>query len=314
MLFIEWPDVMRDHPVFRLDSGRIPYTRYHWPYMRQMIRRVHITFLVAWLLITAVTLIAGPSFGSVYDLTSFTVLGIGALSWLAGGFLDVVSVQTGAKLVSEDVLKGRWDLLRLTPVPNQELMQAKHAAARLRVWTMTAAIASVRLTVLSFGLITLLFLSYASVGQNYTIEYWVRLFLYDPINTLIGLLAVGLLALVYVLEPFWRAQAMTALGLLIATRVTRRTMAMLAGFALTFVVWLAQGLMLGVLLYGIQWMDLMIMGSLHGPEFGVSADWWPDELLNLLYSVLISGAILAFLRLIETISLGSLRLRVAESR
>jgi hypothetical protein len=162
--------------------------------------------------------------------------------------LDFAAIVASVNGFSREVIAGRWDLLRLTPYTAGELLAVKHSAARLRVWRMTMLVSVIRLVVMILFLLTTAFNS-VLYGYLFNIgELWA----YLP-----ALPAV----LAYLVEPIWRAQVMTLLGLMISIQVRNALSLTLAAVGAVLAFWVFQLLILG----GFFWITLQLLNSLFYP-------------------------------------------------
>jgi hypothetical protein len=137
---------------------------------------------------------------------------------------------------SGEVIAGRWDLLRLTPYTANDLLAVKHSAARLQVWRMTMVVVDVRLNV-----IILFLLTYAlnNLLDGYAFE----------IGQILTYLPYLPLLIAYIVEPIWRAQLVTLLGLTISIRLRHTVSLMLTAIGTILTLWIAQPLILGGIFY-----------------------------------------------------------------
>ncbi len=233
-----------------------------------------------------------------------------SLAWGAGGLLDVVSIQAGIIPIGDEVLKRRWDLLRLTTLPHWGLVRAKHAAARLRVWRMTSLIVGVRLAVLGFSLLADFAVQLLTIGRSYRLESLILDFVEAPIDMLVTLLTVGAFVLWYVLEPFWRMQALTGLGLWISTRVSHHTMAMLAGFGAALLIWILQAVLLGLL----YWFFYLLLSALSRSYYVDSYDSTSNLFFNVAFCFIVGSSglsIFGFFRLLQSLGLRGAQRQIA---
>ncbi len=153
--------------------------------------------------------------------------GASLLSVLA---VDFRSIAAGVPVISEEIVSGRYELIRLTSISPVEVIVAKYAVARVRAWRITARLMWARALLAGFGL-ALLAWQWFSTGVGSTV---IDLF-YASAALVVGTCG----AAVFVLEPYWRMKAMTALGVAISARVHSGLSAPLAsGLALLAFWWL----------------------------------------------------------------------------
>ena len=259
MLFVKSPYVMLHHPLFQLDSRRIG-----WAWSSQRLRNyswgiaavVHMVVFVVWALLLLVYMLVTQSQGGffvdalVYD-ASLSIVGFMMFVMIAADILlDLVSVQAGVKSINLEMLAGRWDLLRLTSLNERGIVAAKHAGIRLRVWRFTTVIASARLATVALWFFATFAVPYLVIGENTIVEDLLYGVQEDAFSMLVGVMITVLTAVIYVLEPFWRMQSMTALGMVLSAYILNIPLATLAAMATMLAVWLLQCLIALALMFG----------------------------------------------------------------
>jgi hypothetical protein len=174
------------------------------------------------------------------------------LSLLGGGVLDFISLFTSVSAISHEITSGRWDLLRLTALNDQGLVAAKQAAAQVRVWPRLMAFVGMRLALIVVGFLLLLRSFNLDVSRE------------QVLNSLFTSLALIVLALIYLAEPFWRVQAMTALGILMSVRERHAATSLLwSGFSL-LAIWLLQALVVGTVAIAVVLLLVVSFSLLEG--------------------------------------------------
>jgi hypothetical protein len=165
----------------------------------------------------------------------------GILSLLAGFALDFSSIASAVGSVSGEVTAGRWELLRLTPLTSRQIVAAKHGAAQVRAWRAMSLILATRIGVLVIFPLNLVY--------EYLTEPDYNLFSGAALLTVVAVLALmaGSAAL-FVLEPFWRMSAVTALGVAASARAGQPAFGILRALWSLFVFWAGQGLFVGAFL------------------------------------------------------------------
>ncbi|MBC7871408.1 MAG: hypothetical protein H7Y09_11270 [Chitinophagaceae bacterium] len=179
--------------------------------------------------IVALLFLLMPSQRSYQTLES--LIGMVLYASLLDKFIfDALALLTNLGSISEDVERGRWDLVCLSDVSMREFINAKHAAGQMRVWKTTLNVIGSRLAVvllfpLHYYLLPLLVpgrLDTYSPLENIHIGS-----IYDVLNLIFVHLILLLMAAVYVVEPLWRLRTLAAAGLDISSRLTRPTFAVL---------------------------------------------------------------------------------------
>lgn len=183
-------------------------------------------FVIMW----QVMLLRQPSVSSYYTMASFYIIFSMTLVSL---WLDMACLRTSIRAINSEILSGRWDLLRLTPIRIQAILNAKHAAAQVRAWRTLAQVIGLRAALLPIMILWVIF----------SLDYFIT-----PTGTPALFRAQYIISLAYalvftvmlMLEPVWRMRAMTALGVAVSAQTRDQTGAWLLGLAGVFVVWLGQ--------------------------------------------------------------------------
>jgi len=205
--------------------------------------------LALWLLVLVGSVIGGQS-RLAAENALIVVWWMLALSLLAAPALDFVSISTALGSIHGEITAGRWDLLRLTLLPNPQIVAAKHTAAQVRVWRATMLITALRTATVLIGTLNLLLLAFND-------PYFMRGVSFGEwISLLVLLLTGGVTCAIYLLEPLWRMRALTALGVAISARTDHATSAALLGIGAIAVLWIAQIMLLIFLLAGLSMLFL----------------------------------------------------------
>lgn len=225
-----------DDPLFRTDArgvrwgeSRMILRRRWWRWGGQMLLLVIIGVVLffgeQWLE-RAVSTYRRPFYEwFINTLGSFVVLalmGSVALNLL----LDFVGISAGLNTISGDFTFGRVDLIRLTLLRPTHIVASKHAVAQMRVLRMTFRIMWLRVWLVVLGGIAMLIALFDSLARGYES-------LPDLLTTVsvvgVGALTVG----TFLIEPYWRMKAITAMGVMQSARNHSGVGATLnAGFAL----------------------------------------------------------------------------------
>lgn len=239
------------HPLFGVDAKRV-----RWGRSAGFFRRASLIRMVAAALVTAIVW-AGVGFPletlsrqdplrygymDVYDIY-LIMLG---LSLLSGGLLDFSCLAASVGAISREISTGRWDLLRLTALNDSGLVHAKHAAAQARAWPRLMVIIGVRVALAVIGMVMVVGRQAETLNTIASVDFASER--YVAMATTI--VFTGLLATLYVIEPFWRVQAMTAFGVFISVRERHAPSALLSAFFGTLGIWLLQSIVFGAVLMG----------------------------------------------------------------
>lgn len=228
-----------DHPLFRLERRRV-----RWGASSTQLRTftliasglVVVLTLVAWLLSVGYTWDGyGPQTWIGYSLEFLAVAGFAGIA--ADVILDLASLAFTLNSIDVPDNPKWWDLLRLAVDRPESVIIAKHTVAQVRAWRVMVIVLSLRACLALVGVIHLF-------GTTSGFDGYLPPSQYLLIPTLVVFGAT------YVIEPFWRMGAMTALGLRISARVKNTAMAALVGFGAVVAVWIVQAVIMGVILYG----------------------------------------------------------------
>lgn len=167
----------------------------------------------------------------------------------AGLLIDIVGVLASVGSINRQLVTGHWDLLRLTTLDNYDIIYTKHAVTQIQAWRMLTVVFSVRLTTILLFIVQAVFIRY-SYSDETLLENFLDEIPHYPFIAVSVVILVILLMGCYLLEPFWRLRAVTALGMWVSARVRRISSALLAGFGLIPFIWISQGFIL-YLLYQI---------------------------------------------------------------
>lgn len=240
-------------------------------------------WMILWLSVPAlIVFLVCAAFAS--DMLSLSAVAqiVLAVVLLYGVYVDIACLLSAIHSLNREVAQVKMDLLRLTPLHEAGIIAAKHGLSLARTRRLTLIMVGARLGLLSATLL--------DSAQMYDVMgNW------GAIIAQLGF--VLLIFIVFLLEPFWRNEMMTALGIYVSS-LNRTTMSSLltAGFALG-VVWL-----IGLMTVGVASAGLALMASLLLSNIGYSS--LDGALLfglwfNLFFLVLLASAIYGFYHLIE---------------
>ncbi|MCA9903082.1 MAG: hypothetical protein KC547_04420 [Anaerolineae bacterium] len=160
------------------------------------------------------------------------MLAFGIVS-LAGLLIDFLCLVLAGSAISSEIVAGRWTLLRLTTLSSKSIVSAKHASVRLRYWPWLHVLAGMRC-----GVVVLL-----ALWNLDTLRYSSAL----DVFLIIGLFILA--AVPYVIEPFWRTQAMTSVGLFFSALNRSTALTVLTAVFGLFALWLVQAVIVGSVLF-----------------------------------------------------------------
>jgi len=188
-----------DHPIFRYETRRLRYADTIADFLRYTLRWIGTGVLFAFGLMGAIAALAlrseaqlDPTFWG--STCTFAL----AASGIFGLALDYTSASAGLPAFGHELVSGRWQLLRLTPLREASIILAKHAAAQLRVW---------RLVMLMIGL------------RGGLLLIWVIALLIAGDSPMLIALAFTIISISAALEPIARLRGYSALGVYVSARV-----------------------------------------------------------------------------------------------
>lgn len=216
------------HPVFILGTGRLRQAQVG----AQSLRWVFLPGIVvagAWWL--ALALIArsdqGP-FRTIWEGNLFTVAFAGVT--LAAVLVDFFCLVLAGGAINREIETGRWTLLRLTLLSEESTLRAKHAVVRLRVWRLLQVVAGLRCGLCAILAIEIFDFHFSS---SFEVFQAVVLFL--------------VVCVPYVIEPFWRTQALIETGLTVSSLNRSPSLTLLTAVFVLLVLWLVQVVIVGAL-------------------------------------------------------------------
>lgn len=253
------------NPVFRFGVRRLRFGRSAETLNRRsraLILRVSALVLALWLLLVIGEYLSmscarvEPVF-CYYPLVSVSrtfAIGLALLSIGCDVLLDFVCILAGYNTMRMDSDAVHWDLLRLTPMHLEAIINAQHAVAQTRAWLVSVLVVALRIDVLILVLVTafaLPFIFLRNLGDVIGFGYD---FLWLSVVT-----ALVLTAFISVIEPLWRMRAMTALGIGLAARFREPTMAILAAAGNVVGLWIVE-----LIVLGLTWAVSLMTASVFG--------------------------------------------------
>lgn len=257
-----YSDTMKRHPLFRREVRRV-----RWGFSESRLRSyslrvlliAHLLMFLAWLLLSLA--FSTPPAYSYYQQSAITWFVYGSSSQVfllliiaavgANLILDFSSMLAALSAISGEKLAGRWDLLRLTALREEGIVNAKHAVAQVQAWRAMAVTVSTRVATIILGLIIFPFLPLFLLGDDGFFSSLRDSLIQEPFGTLFGFAVIVLTLTVYIIEPYWRMKAMTALGMVISSYILNTPLATLAGIGAIFAVWLVQIVIAAMLVFGL---------------------------------------------------------------
>lgn len=199
----------------------------------------------------------------IYSVNGGIIAALFLLSLLLNFALDFISMQAANRSISEEISRGRWDLLRMTPLKLPGILEAKHQVAQLQAWRSMLLVSGMRGAVLSLLAFSYGPLPLLMVGESQFLAGMVRTIVAEPLAMLLLLGLLGFGAAMYLAEPLWRMKAMTALGVMVSSYADSPPLATLASFGVITVVWIAQLIIAFSLMVGLGALVLPFLFLIH---------------------------------------------------
>lgn len=181
----------------------------------------------------------------VVDASNQILVWLFFISLGANLLLDMRCMVSGLGSISGEISSGRWDLLRLTLLPEEYMVDAKYALAQLRSWRWMTLIVAARFTLAVLLLLHVFVVPILAYDRPF--DFGLSGFL-SP-TALYILSGVAVLIMVFVIEPFWRMRALVALSLAISVRVHSVLSAFLTAFAVIVLIWIVQILIIAAFVW-----------------------------------------------------------------
>lgn len=180
-------------------------------------------------------------------------------------YMDAASVLSGLNTINADMVAGRWDIMRITALPESELISVKHGITQLRTWRSLVTILTLRITVLVLLFVLVLWgLFDGSYRYN-----WIRSLVWDvmrsPATFVLVLFLLTLAVSIFLIEPVIRLRTTSMIG--VANSVGRDTIrALMTGFASVVGLSVSQAALTAIMFLAFQWFHNFVMELIVGPN------------------------------------------------
>jgi hypothetical protein len=202
----------------------------------------------------------------IYDSASFYIGLLTFVSIAGDVILDFACVIAALASFGTELSSARWDLLRLTPIREDVVVDARHALTQVRAWRTMVFVVGLRIGT-TLVIVSQLFLLPVLLDERYSLWDSIQ---NTPILSILMITGFALFALVYLVEPYWRMIGMTALGMALCARFRNVINASLAAMFAIFVVWILQVIIMAIMLGALTsvfipvYMFFPIIGSAIG--------------------------------------------------
>jgi len=245
--------VPQANPLFRSEARQVKWGATPALLWRSSLLTIAVPIaaqVALWWALLLAPLIVNPNFMSSpgrngnhdWLLLAWTFLLCFASTVMDAPLLSMIGLWSGLNSFNEDVTAGRWDLLRLTPVPPEAIINARYAATQLRTWRMLMLVMGLRLgfvlmIVLTLTVPPLLFPGWRGILSSFNNS--------DPSMPIIfiSLIPAALLwSVVFVAEPVWRLRLIAAGSIALAVRMRPLPIMILYGIVRMIVIAFLEGI------------------------------------------------------------------------
>ena len=247
-------------PIFQQETRRLPWAGDARALVRLSVRRIVRVALISMaavcvvgMLVMILSELGTPSSQRSTAMRLFDAIPImlfsgafvlGLIGLIMGLQVDFHSISASITLINGDVMTGRWDLYRLAGIREGHFTVGKHGVAQMRAWRTVMNVIGVRigaiiLYVVSSAINAFYIDSYLGAGSSSTSVAFLEFVL-----SIILILTSGWF---FLIEPILRLRMMTAIGLMVSAHVREPNMSPLAGFGVTFGLWVMQLAILGAM-------------------------------------------------------------------
>jgi hypothetical protein len=215
-----------------------------------------------------------PSAGYYYysrfdDSLGTWVLFLIALSGLMFLCGDIYYMAVTVHSINNQINSGHWELLRLTPMDDADIFEAKLATAHIRAWRVMNVEVALRLMVVTLVSAMILFPARAFLngeslfGRSSIWNGLLDALRQRPFSTTLILITFFAWVIAYVIEPRWRMRSLTTLGMYISSRIHNVSLSSVAGFFSL----LGFHFLQVVLFFGAGWFFVQMFATMMYPSY-----------------------------------------------
>ncbi|MBC7812350.1 MAG: hypothetical protein H7175_14435 [Burkholderiales bacterium] len=245
--------VPQANPLFRSEARQVTWGASParlWSSSLLAVLVVIAVLVVLWLVVLLVVMATDPNFIANYpayinhDANLWSLIGalLIAFTLLDTPLLAMIGLWNGLNTFNDDMTAGRWDLLRLSPVPPEEVINARYASTQLRTWRVLMIVVGTRMGLVLIAALTLivpplLFPGWRGILSSFNNS--------DPSMPLIfiSLIPAALLwSVVFVAEPLWRLRLIAAGSIALAVRMRPLPIMILYGIVRMIVIAFLEGI------------------------------------------------------------------------
>ena len=264
--------VNKRNPFYNYELGNAPDTVDLKGITVRWMTYTIVAMLALWALLVIPVIVSSPSrFNDVPDSWFNMMENIGwvflAITFGDRFIYDFICLVSGLNRISREIKGGSWEIISVTDVNVDHMVQAKHAFVQTRVWRAMSIIMGLRLGIVLVGMAHILLASVITVDEYNSLgsllDEMFDAIIDDPfvlLAFLILLLTYVFAVYFYVIEARWRLRVITAASLSVSSRIRSTTMGLLYGLGTIIAFWISQIFVAGVVIFTTSAMFSIMTG------------------------------------------------------
>lgn len=226
-----------EHPLYALESARVEWLQTNAPFHALAMIALPAMIMGGFLLAGLAYELRDPlSFGGESFAFAYGAFVLSLTIFSA--FFDFTCIFVGLNSISRDRIAQRFDLLVLATT-NDQFTQVKHLIAQLFTRRALILYVALRVCIYLFVVLYVLLNDWLVINER-LLPLYLDFLLDAPLGTVLFSSLILLGCAFFIIEPFWRARALTALSVAISTRTQQLAVAVPLGLALLAAVWFTQ--------------------------------------------------------------------------
>lgn len=223
-------DLLDDpHPLVRVARARLPSVqgigRHTW-------RRFWVWLGVFGALWGIAVLLGGRTAGSFSgQILNLCLMG----TFFANHLLELRCLALTFTTISDEKRTGRWDLLRLTTIRRESIVEAHYRLSQIYLWQATMGVIAMRAALLMVVAIHNLLLPQMGGSGALQVNRFGDMLLFNGL-----LITLAAFVYAYLADPMWHMRAFTALGLMASARTSTLMSAVTVVLPLCLVIWVVE--------------------------------------------------------------------------
>jgi hypothetical protein len=279
--------VPQDNPLFRSEARQVKWGatpaqlwRSSWPIIAVSVALLLLVWALTLLMIVISprpTNSAGLPLNVDEPLWSLIVTLLFAFTLFDTLLLGMIGIWNGLNTFNDDITAGRWDLLRLTPVPPEAVINARYAFTyaftQLRTWRVLMLVIGVRIGLMLLAVLTIFVPPLLFPGWRGILTPLLNA---DerpaiPILYIVTLIPAALAwSGVFVVEPLWRLRLIAAGSIALAVRMRPTPLMILYGVWRVVIIALLQSIVVFLVSAIVAGVGLLIWIPIIGGVAGVA--------------------------------------------